>query len=174
MKLEQQFDKIELILSDVDGVFTDGGLTFDNQGIETKKFHVRDGLGVKLWQGAGHQFGLLTARTSHIVKVRAKELGVTLVRQGFEHKLPVAQAIASDLGLEREQICYVGDDLADLACIQYAGVGVAVADAVDEVKSEADWITKAGGGKGAIRELVESILKAQKRWNDIVRRYYMA
>lgn len=174
MKLEQQFEKVEVILSDVDGVFTDGGLMFDNQGIESKKFHVRDGLGVKLWQNAGHQFGLITARTSHIVKMRAQELGVNIVRQGFENKLPVAQELIAELGVTPEQVCYVGDDLADLALIQYVGVGVAVADAVEEVRTEADWVTKREGGKGAIRELIETVLKAQKRWNDIVRRYYMA
>ena len=134
MKLEQKLQKIELILSDVDGVLTDGGITYDNQGIETKIFHVRDGLGIKLWQGAGHRFGLLTARTSHIVKLRATELGVELVRQGFENKLPVAQEILQTLELEPDQLCYVGDDLADLALVQFAGVGVAVADAVDEVR----------------------------------------
>ena len=174
MKLEQKLQKIELILSDVDGVLTDGGITYDNQGIETKIFHVRDGLGIKLWQGAGHRFGLLTARTSHIVKLRATELGVELVRQGFENKLPVAQEILQTLELEPDQLCYVGDDLADLALVQFAGVGVAVADAVDEVRQAADMVTKTTGGSGAVRELIETILKAQKRWTDIVRRYYLS
>ena len=174
MKLEQKLQKIELILSDVDGVLTDGGITYDNQGIETKIFHVRDGLGIKLWQGAGYRFGLLTARTSHIVKLRATELGVELVRQGFENKLPVAQEILEALELEPDQLCYVGDDLADLALVQFSGVGVAVADAVAEVREAADLVTKAAGGTGVVRELIETILKSQKRWTDIVRRYYLA
>ena len=90
---------IRLILSDVDGVLTDGGIIFDNNGIETKKFHVRDGLGIRLWQRAGHKFGLLTARTSHIVQVRADELGIDVVRQGFHDKLPVAEEMINQLEL---------------------------------------------------------------------------
>ncbi|MEX2025806.1 MAG: phenylphosphate carboxylase subunit delta, partial [Pirellulaceae bacterium] len=88
MNLPELCRRIELILSDVDGVLTDGGVVYDNQGVEIKKFHIRDGLGIKLWQRAGYKFGILTARTSHIVKVRASELGIDLVRQGFERKLP--------------------------------------------------------------------------------------
>jgi YrbI family 3-deoxy-D-manno-octulosonate 8-phosphate phosphatase len=88
MNLPELCRRIELILSDVDGVLTDGGVVYDNQGVEIKKFHIRDGLGIKLWQRAGYKFGVLTARTSHIVKVRASELGIDLVRQGFERKLP--------------------------------------------------------------------------------------
>ena len=93
MKLEDRYRNIELVLSDVDGVLTDGGITFDNQGIETKEFFIRDGLGIRLWQRAGFRFGVLTARTSHIVRLRAVELGIDIVRQGFEDKLPVAQQI---------------------------------------------------------------------------------
>ncbi|MFO0263812.1 MAG: KdsC family phosphatase, partial [Planctomycetota bacterium] len=104
MKLDQRLQQIRLILSDVDGVLTDGGITYDNQGIEAKKFHVRDGLGIKLWQSTGHKFGMLTARNSHIVKVRAAELGVTIVRQGFEDKLPAALSVIAEQGLAPEQV----------------------------------------------------------------------
>lgn len=171
MKIEQRLKQIELILSDVDGVLTDGGIAYDNQGIESKQFHVRDGLGIKLWQSVGHRFGILTARNSHIVRLRANELGVDLVRQGFEEKLPVAQELMTQLGLKPEQVCFVGDDLADLAVIQSVGLGVAVADAVEEVRGSAHLITKTPGGRGAMRELVEMILKAQSRWDDLVRTY---
>ena len=106
MKLDARCRPIEMILSDVDGVLTDGGVVFDNQGIETKKFHIRDGLGIKLWMKAGFHFGIITARTSHIVKVRANELGIGLVRQGFEEKLAIAREIMADEGLEAEQVCY--------------------------------------------------------------------
>src|SRR4029450_10616810 len=91
--------RVELILSDVDGVLTDGTIWYDNQGVEIKGFKIRDGLGIKLWQRAGFRFGILTARTSHIVKLRASELGIDIVRQGFEDKLPVAQEILRDRGL---------------------------------------------------------------------------
>ena len=172
MKLDVQCRDIELILSDVDGVLTDGGVVFDNDGIETKKFHIRDGLGIKLWMRAGFHFGIITARTSHIVKVRASELGVELVRQGFEEKLTVAQEVIRDLGLEPEQACFIGDDLTDIPVIKYVGLGVAVADAAEEVRQEANHATRLGGGQGAVRELAETILKAKKplgRRNPAVR-----
>lgn len=171
MKLEQRLAPIKLILCDVDGVLTDGRISFDNQGIEIKSFHVRDGMGIKLWQTAGHQFGLLTARSSHIVKVRAAELGVDLIRQGFSDKLPVAEAIMEEHGLTADEVCYVGDDLTDLQVIEKVGLGVAVADAVSEVRSAAAHTTKTAGGKGAVRELIEMILKAQNRWSEVIRKY---
>lgn len=171
MKLEAKIAPIQMILSDVDGVLTDGRISFDNQGIEIKSFHARDGMGIKLWQKAGGQFGLLTARTSHIVKVRAAELGVELVRQGFSDKLPIAQQIMQAHGLTPEQVCYVGDDLTDLQLISQVGFGVAVADAATEVRDAAAWITTQPGGFGAVRELIELILKTQDRWTDVIRKF---
>ena len=171
MKLEQRIAPIKMILCDVDGVLTDGRISFDNQGIEIKSFHARDGMGIKLWQQVGWQFGLLTARTSHIVKVRAAELGVELVRQGFSDKLPIAQQIMKEHDLTPEQVCYVGDDLTDLQLIASVGLGVAVSDAATEVREAAHWITGKPGGFGAVRELIELILKTQDRWSDVVRKY---
>lgn len=171
MKLTDRCRNIELILSDVDGVLTDGGIMYNNQGIELKKFHIRDGLGIKLWQRAGHKFGILTARTSHIVKVRAAELGIDIVRQGFETKLPAALEILKELRLSPEQVCYIGDDLTDLPVIRHVGLGVAVADAATEVRAAAGHITMLAGGQGAVRELVEMILKSQLRWDAIVQTY---
>lgn len=171
MKLDAHCRQIELILSDVDGVLTDGGVVFDNQGIETKKFHIRDGLGIKLWMRAGFHFGIVTARTSHIVKVRASELGVEIVRQGFEEKLAIAREIIRDQNLEPEQVCFIGDDLTDIPVIKVVGLGVAVADAAEEVKAAAIHHTKLGGGHGAVRETVEMILKAKNRWADVIQRY---
>ena len=171
MKLDQRCQKIEMILSDVDGVLTDGGVFFDNQGIESKQFHIRDGLGIKLWMHAGFHFGILTARTSHIVKVRCNELGIQLVRQGFEEKLPIAREILQEYGLEPSQVCYIGDDLTDIPVIKSVGMGVAVADAAEEVANAAVHQTKRAGGQGAVRELVELILKAKQRWQDVIQRY---
>ena len=168
MKLDQRMQSIELILSDVDGVMTDGLITYDNLGIETKSFHVRDGLGIKLWQRAGHHFGILTARTSHIVKLRASELGVELVRQGVDQKLPVAIQIIESLDLQPEQVCYIGDDLADLEVLNYVGLPASVSDGAAEVRAAAKLVTKSAGGRGAIRELVETILESQKRWTDVL------
>ena len=171
MKLDERCKQIELILSDVDGVLTDGGVLFDNQGIEIKQFSVRDGLGIKLWQKAGFRFGLLTARSSHIVKLRAAELNIEIVRQGFEYKLSTAREILADLDLSPEQLCYIGDDLPDLAVLSMAGLGVAVADAVKEMRDAADYVTRVAGGRGAVRETVELILQAKNRWEGLVRNY---
>ena len=171
MKLDQRCQRIELILSDVDGVLTDGGVVFDNQGIEIKRFHIRDGLGIKLWQWAGYHFGLVTGRASHIVRLRAAELGVQIVRQGVEEKLPAVRQILSELRLAPEQVCYVGDDLPDLPPMLNVGLAVAVADGSEDVRQTAHYVTKAAGGFGAIRETVELILKAQGRWTDLLQKY---
>lgn len=171
MKLEDRCRDIELVLSDVDGVLTNGGIIFDNEGIETKRFHIRDGLGIKLWQRAGFRFGILTGRTSHIVRVRAVELGLDIIRQGFDEKLPVAREIIEQQGLEFSQVCYVGDDLTDLPVIRRVGLGVAVADAVPEVLAAAHLVTQRPGGAGAVRELIETLLQAKNRWDDLIRKY---
>jgi YrbI family 3-deoxy-D-manno-octulosonate 8-phosphate phosphatase len=171
MNLPDHCRRVELILADIDGVLTDGGLLYDNQGIEIKQFHIRDGLGIKLWQRAGFQFGVLTARASHIVKVRAGELGIDIVRQGFEDKVPITHEILRDLGLSPEQTCFIGDDLTDIPVIRMVGFGVAVADAAAEVRAAAAHVTQLPGGRGAVRELVETILKAKGRWEDVIQRY---
>ncbi len=134
MKLDERCLPIELLLADVDGVLTDGRVVFDNQGIETKHFHIRDGMGIKLWQRAGHKFGLVTGRSSHIVKIRADELGVDIVRQTAEDKLPAVQEIVRQLGLSLAQVCYIGDDLPDLPAVRAVGLGVAVADGCPELR----------------------------------------
>ena len=172
MSTTTDFEKIKLILSDVDGVLTDGGISFDNNGVESKQFHIKDGLGIKMWQRAGFRFGILTARTSHIVKVRTAELGIDIVRQGFESKLPTAETLAQSMNLSLEEVCYIGDDLTDLPVIRAVGLGVAVADAVSELLSAADLVTQKAGGKGAVRELIEQILRSTGRWDDLVQQYY--
>ena len=125
---------IKLILSDVDGVLTDGSITIDNAGVESKSFHVRDGHAIKVWRKAGFQFGLLTARNSQIVKLRAAELGITLVRQGFAEKLPAAREMVQQAGLEMSEVCYIGDDLPDLSVMYEVGLSATVADGAAEVK----------------------------------------
>ena len=171
MKPEERCSQIELILSDVDGVLTDGGIVFDNQGIETKRFHVRDGVGVKLWRRAGYKFGVLTGRTSHIVKLRSAELDADVLRQGFEDKLPAANQVIEELGLSPVQVCYIGDDLPDLPVMQTVGLSVAVAGAAKEVVEAAHYVTQLDGGAGAVRETIEFILNAKGQWDDLVRKY---
>ena len=171
MKLDARCKQIELILSDVDGVLTDGGVIYDNQGIEIKRFHIRDGLGIKLWKRAGYPFGIVTARNSHIVKVRSAELGIDIVRQGFEEKLPTVKEIIQKQGLTADKVCFIGDDLTDLPVLNHVGLAVAVADAATEVRNAAHLTTKLNGGHGAVREAIEFILKSQKRWDDLIQKY---
>jgi 3-deoxy-D-manno-octulosonate 8-phosphate phosphatase (KDO 8-P phosphatase) len=171
MNLADRCQPIELIVSDVDGVLTDGGIVLDNQGIETKRFCIRDGQGIRLWQKAGYRFGLVSLRSSQIVSIRAEELGIEIVRQGTADKLAALCQILDELGLEPRQACYVGDDLPDLRAIRAAGLGVAVADACQEVRQAALYVTTLTGGSGAVRETIEMILKAQRRWNDAIQAY---
>lgn len=165
MLTAEQATPIKLLLSDVDGVLTDGGLTFDSNGVESKTFNVRDGLGIRLWQKLGGEFGIITGRLSSIVEKRADELDIVLLKQGIGDKLPIVKDIAKEKGLSLDAIAYVGDDLPDLPVIEAVGLGVAVADAAAEVRAGADWITETPGGRGAVRELVETILKASGRWS---------
>ncbi len=171
MDIERRCQTIELILSDVDGVLTDGRIVLDNAGMETKQFHIRDGMGIRLWQKAGYRFGLVTARSSHIVNLRAGELGVEIVRQGVESKLTAVREIAAALGLGLEQVCYLGDDLPDLPAVSAVGLGVAVGDACAELRRAAHYVTRSPGGAGAVRETVEWILQSQQRWDAVVQSY---
>ena len=170
MPIVKACQPIELIVADVDGVLTDGGILFDNDGVEIKRFHIRDGQGIKLWQKAGGKFALVTGRNSHIVSQRASELDISIVRQGTEQKLAATREIAAEFGLSSEQVCYIGDDLPDLPAVRFAGFGVAVADACAELKQAADHVTDLAGGHGAVRELIELILRSQHRWDDLIQR----
>jgi YrbI family 3-deoxy-D-manno-octulosonate 8-phosphate phosphatase len=157
MTLEERCQAIELILSDVDGVLTDGRIVLNNQGIETKLFHIRD--------------GMISLRSSQIVKMRAAELEIGIVRQGTHDKLATSLEIVAQLGLTPQQVCYIGDDLPDLPVVSAVGLGVAVADAVGELTEAAAYVTKAPGGCGAVREIIELVLKAQGRWDDVIQAY---
>jgi len=169
--LDRRLARVQLLLLDVDGVLTDGGVTWDNQGIESKTFHIRDGLGLRLWQRAGGRTGIVTGRSSHVVQLRAEELGIAFVRQGVDDKLPAAQAILAECGLAWEQAAFLGDDLPDLPVVRQCGVGVAVADACPELVAAADLVTRLPGGRGAVRELVERLLRARGVWEAVVERY---
>ncbi len=157
---------IRLILSDVDGVLTDGLITIDNAGIESKTFHVRDGLAIKLWQRCGFRFGIITARSSQIVKLRAAELGIELVRQGATDKLAIAREIMQQSQTQPHEVAYIGDDLPDLPVMTAVGLSIAVADAVSEIRAAAVWTTQLPGGRGAVREAIERLLKAKGSWDQ--------
>ncbi len=169
--MEQRCQPIELLLADVDGVLTDGRVVVNNQGIETKQFHIRDGMGIRLWQKAGYRFGVVSLRSSQIVKMRAAELDISIVRQGAVDKLATTLEILAELGLSPQQACYIGDDLPDLRVVRAVGLGVAVADACPELREAAGYVTQLAGGYGAVREVVELILKAQQRWDDVIQAY---
>ena len=170
-EIERKCQNIQLILSDVDGVLSDGTIWYDNHCIESKPFHARDGLGIDIWHLAGYQFGLVTGRSSQLVSHRAAELGMAIVRQGISDKLEAVREILEQQQLTFDRICFIGDDLPDLSPIRHAALGVAVADAVPEVIAAADYVTLHRGGCGAVRETIELILKHQQRWPDIVRHY---
>jgi len=171
MSLVDTFPKIELILSDVDGVMTDGRIRLADDGQQTMVFHIRDGLGVRLWREAGKRFGIVSGRKLEAVERRAADLWLDIVRLGIDDKLPVVDEIAGQLGLSRDAVCYIGDDLLDLASIRAVGLGVAVADAVEDVRRAAKYTTSVRGGDGAVREVVELILKNTGRWDETVARY---
>jgi YrbI family 3-deoxy-D-manno-octulosonate 8-phosphate phosphatase len=162
---------VSLVLSDVDGVLTDGSLIYSDDGRESKAFHVRDGLGIKLWRMAGGQFGLVTARKSPVVERRAKELGVDFLVQGQEAKLRQAKSIWQGLGLDSSQVCYIGDDLTDIPVLRSVGWAVTVPEAPAEVRAVARWVTPSSGGRGAVRDLLEFLLQRQGRWDTMVGQY---
>ena len=170
-KLAEKCELIRLILTDVDGVLTDGQVIIDNRGVESKQFHIRDGQGIRLWQQGGGRWGIVTGRSSQVVKLRAAELDIDIVRQGVGDKLAVVKTICEELELDLSQICFVGDDLPDWSVIKAVGLGVAVADAADELRQDADYVTSLNGGSGAIRELVEVLLKNTNRWESVLRKY---
>ncbi|MDH3455169.1 MAG: HAD-IIIA family hydrolase [Desulfuromonadales bacterium] len=164
--------KIKLLLLDVDGVMTDGRIIYDNDGGETKAFDVKDGHGLKLLQRAGIRVGIITGRQSAIVAKRAAELGIELVYQGAKDKSLPFNEIMQTLALKPEEIAYVGDDIVDLPVMRKVGFAATVADAVDDVKPFADLVTKRPGGRGAVREICDFLLKESGRWPAVTRHYF--
>jgi 3-deoxy-D-manno-octulosonate 8-phosphate phosphatase (KDO 8-P phosphatase) len=161
---------VRLFLCDVDGVLTDGTVWMGN-GVETKRFNIRDGLGLKMLQHHGIKVGWVSRRPSSATQQRAKDLGIDFLTQGDSGKVAAVESILRQTGLEWSAVCYVGDDVVDVGALKHAGLAVAVADGVVEAKAAAVYITKARGGHGAIREMVEMILKAQGKWAGVVAQY---
>ena len=162
---------IKLLVLDVDGVLTDGTIVINSDGGESKFFNVLDGHGMRLWLRAGLKIAFVSGRASEPTRYRAEHFGIEHVLQDCHHKLPAMQKLLEELRLSRHQVAYVGDDLPDLPVIQYVGFGVAVANAVDEVKQHADFVTTRSGGGGAVREVVEYILKQNGKWPQLMERY---
>lgn len=157
---------IQLMVLDVDGVLTDGGLYVNDDGKPAKKFNVKDGLGIKLAQRFGIQVAILTGKTSGVVQHRAAELGIEHVIQGSKHKGADITALAKRLRIALSDTAMMGDDLPDLPAFAAVGYKLAVGDAVDEVKQAAHFVTTKPGGCGAVREAIEHLLKAQGKWDE--------
>lgn len=160
---------IRLIVSDVDGVWTDGRIIYAGDRIEIKEFNVRDGLAVKLAQRAGIAVALLTSRRSQALEKRARELGIAEVHQGATNKLEELEKLAQKLALPFGQILYAGDDLPDLAPMARVAISAAPSDAAPEVHAAATWKLDAAGGRGAFREIVERLLRERGEWEDVIR-----
>lgn len=162
--LEEKAAGIKLLILDVDGVLTDGRITINDRGEETKSFDVKDGLGLQLLASEGVDRVILTGRSSKVVSYRAKELGIEEVYQGAADKRSTVRRLAQEKGVQKHQVCCVGDDLPDMAVFEEAGICIAVSDAVSEVRQQADFITRNRGGQGAVREACEWILRCKGRW----------
>lgn len=170
--MKNRLDKIKLLLLDVDGVLTDGRITYDSQGVESKSFDVKDGHGLKLLQRAGIQVGIITGRSSSVVDLRARELGIEIVVQAAKIKLEPYMNILRQQSLTDEEVAYVGDDLVDLPILRRVGFAVTVADGVDELKNQVHYVTRRKGGRGAVREICDLLLKECGHWDQIVSRYF--
>ena len=162
---------IKLILLDVDGVLTDGAVVIYGDGSESKRFHIRDGIALVWAQRAGLTVGLLSARQSPTTAQRAAQLGITLVHQGVSSKIDTYDQIVGDMVLTDSQVAYMGDDIVDLAVLRRVGLSAAPANAVAEVRTRVDFVSTQPGGDGAVRELVELILRAQEHWDQLVAAY---
>lgn len=164
-KVRLQAADIRLLVLDVDGVLTDGSLPFDAKGGECKVFHVRDGYGLRRILETGIEVALISGRKSVPVIQRAKELGIRHVFLGVKDKLATLNELSGELAISHEYIACVGDDVPDLACMQAAGLAIAVADAHPDLDAVADWHTHLGGGKGAVREVCDLLLSAHSDAN---------
>jgi 3-deoxy-D-manno-octulosonate 8-phosphate phosphatase (KDO 8-P phosphatase) len=163
--------RVALLVCDVDGVLTDGRLYIGAQGELMKAFDVRDGHGIKLLREAGIEVALLTARRSGIVAARARELGIARVLQGQADKLGGLRHLLADTGVAPEHCGYIGDDWPDLPCLRLAGLAATVADGCAEAREIAHWVSPAAGGRGAVRQLAEFILRAQDRFDELLRKH---
>lgn len=165
-------DKIKLIILDVDGTLTDGGIYYDSQGNEMKRFDVKDGLGIKVAIAAGIEFAIITGRTSSIVIKRARELGIKEIRDGVQRKFPAMKTLLEEKGLSMSEVGYIGDDWNDLQCMKRVGFKACPADAPEEVKKVCDFVSCCNGGYGAVRECIEYLLNKQNKWEQCIGNLY--
>ncbi len=171
MTIEERASRIRLLLFDVDGVLTDGVVVMHADGTESKNFHLRDGAAIVWAQRAGLSVGLLSSRASGATTQRAAQLAIQLVVQGVASKVTAYEQILRDQDLTDETVAYMGDDLVDIPVLARAGLSSAPADAAPEVRAAVHWVSQRNGGRGAVREFVEVVLKAQHRWDETVRAF---
>ena len=168
------YSKIKLIVLDVDGTLTDGGIYYDSQGNEMKRFDVKDGLGILVAREAGLEFAVITGRASPMVARRVKELGIAYLLQGVQKKYPALLELAKNRNLSLEEIGYIGDDLNDLQCMEAVGFRACPADAAAAVKAICSYIASAPGGHGAVRESLEYLLTLRGQWSAAANDCYRA
>jgi len=169
--IQERASRIKLLLMDCDGVLTDGRVWLFENGEEQKGFHTRDGLGIELWHRAGLKSGIISGRNSSAVERRAQGLGMAFVVQGVTEKVQAFTQTVTQAGVTNEEVAFIGDDLNDIPLMMRSGFGVAVADAAVEARERAHYVTKLNGGQGAVREVIELILKAQGRWDVLTADY---
>ncbi|MCB1684794.1 MAG: HAD hydrolase family protein [Pseudomonadales bacterium] len=162
--LKARLQPLRLISFDVDGVLTDGRITYTDDGSETKSFHVRDGSALKLLINSGFDLAILTGRSSPMVERRARELGIRHIHQGLDDKVPALLALASRLGLTRDNLAHVGDDLPDLPLFDHVGCAISVMNGHSAVQARAHYVTRTPGGEGAVSEIAELFLRARDEW----------
>jgi len=162
--MKEALQKIKVVAMDVDGVLTDGRIIMDSNGVETKNFDVQDGFGIVFLKKCGIKTAIISARESGVVAHRAKDLKIDKVYVGVYPKLSSYESMIKEFNVSDEEVCFIGDDVADLCVMRRSGVSIAVANAVFEVKQIADHVTKKKGGHGAVREAIELILQAQGHW----------
>ena len=162
---------IKLLLLDVDGILTDGTITYTHEGTEIKSFHTRDGLGIRLLQEAGVEVGIITARSSEAVKRRAEDLKLAHVYQGCRNKIEAYTELLAKVNLSDAEVAYMGDDWLDLPLLTKVGFSASVIDAVHEVRQVVDYVTTLPGGRGAVREVCDMIIAAQHKQEELLARY---
>lgn len=172
-KLQEKACRIRMVILDVDGVLSDGTINVSGSGELHKAFFVRDGLGIKMLQKAGIPVGIITGRSSDIVARRVEELGITDLAQGQRFKTNAWEAMLARHGLANEEVAYMGDDVPDLPLLMRAGLAATPADGIADLDGLIDFRSRFPGGRGAVRELAELILRAQNRWDDLIRQTYV-
>ncbi len=162
--------RIKLLILDVDGVLTDGKIYYGNYGDELKAFDVRDGMGLALMSRAGIETAIITAKKAKIIRLRAKDMGVKRVYENHS-KLKIYTKLLRKFRLQKEEVCFIGDDLLDIPVLKDVGLPATVPQAAKEVKAASSYVTQAGAGSGAVRELCEFILKSQGKWDEVIKKY---